>query len=91
MSLSNKILIRKKKSKFHFTENKVSFFFYDEPELREDIKSIKDSDVITESHFEQECIIRGMAPIRSKYRSTIFRVYFAILFIIFPPNGATSA
>jgi len=27
MSLSNKILIRKKKSKFHFSEKKVSFFF----------------------------------------------------------------
>lgn len=54
MSLSNKILIRKKKSKFHFTENKVSFFFYDELEPCEDIKSVKDSDDITESHFEHE-------------------------------------
>ena len=66
-------------------------FFYDEPELREDIKSSKDSDVITESQFEQECTIKGMAPIRSKYWLTNFRLYFAILFIIFPPNGTTSA
>ena len=44
----------------------IGFFFYDEPELCEDIKSNKDSDVITESQLEQDCSIRGMAPIRSK-------------------------
>ncbi|MHA1669109.1 MAG: hypothetical protein ACTSV5_00880 [Promethearchaeota archaeon] len=41
-------------------------FFYEEPELREDIKSTKDSEDITESQFEQECTTKGMAPIRSK-------------------------
>lgn len=66
-------------------------FFYDEPEPCEDIKSNKDSDVITESHFEQDCITKGMAPSRSKYRFTNFRLYFDILFSIFPPNGTTSA
>ena len=64
---------------------------YEEPELPEDIKSTTDWDDITDSHFEQECNISGMAPILSKYRSTNFRLYCAILFIIFPPNGTTSA
>ena len=72
----------------------IQFIFklsYDDPEPVEVIKSTKGSAVITESHFEHECTIKGMAPIRSKYLSTNFRLYFAILFIIFPPNGTTSA
>jgi len=46
---------------------------------------------ITESHFEQEWNISGMAPILSKYRLMNFKLYCAIRFIIFPPNGTTSA
>lgn len=72
-------------------ENKVLISFYDVPILCEDVKSNRVSDVITASHFEQEWSIRGMAPIRSRYRSTNFNIYFAILFSIFPPNGTTSA
>lgn len=48
-------------------------------------------DDITESHFEHEWKISGMAPILSKYRLTNFKPYCAIRFIIFPPNGTTSA
>ncbi len=37
--------------------------YYDDPDPREDIKSIIDSVVITESHFAQEWAINGIAPI----------------------------
>jgi len=59
--------------KFYYTENNVNFI-YDEPERCEDIRSIKGSAVITESHFEQEFNIKGIALIKSKYRSTNFRL-----------------
>ncbi len=39
---------------------------YFEPGLGEDIKSNSDSEVITESQFEQEWNTTGMAPILSK-------------------------
>ncbi len=65
--------------------------YYDEPELPEDIKSTMVWDDITESHFEHEWNISGMAPILSKYRLMNFKLYCAIRFIIFPPKGTTSA